>query len=108
MNSLRSISGLPRLDQQPIAVGAVCLALTKSFLQRGRLLPDGVEDAMAGINRGLWRHFPATADDTVTTRKNSLLAYGITTHISNYYYLIFCDNSVVLTIGPVLFNDGSD
>src|SRR5215813_4670116 len=38
MNSLRSISDLLRLDRQPIAVGAVCLALTRSFLQRGRLL----------------------------------------------------------------------
>jgi hypothetical protein len=31
MNSLRSISDLPRLDRQPIAVWAVCLALTQSF-----------------------------------------------------------------------------
>jgi hypothetical protein len=38
MNSLRSISDLLRLDRQPIAVGAVCLALTQSFLQHGRLL----------------------------------------------------------------------
>src|SRR6516165_10672780 len=38
MNSLRSISDLLRLDRQPIAVGAVCLALTQSFLQRGRPL----------------------------------------------------------------------
>src|SRR6516162_3894235 len=36
MNSRRSISDLLPLDRQPIAVGAVCLALPQSFLQRGR------------------------------------------------------------------------
>src|SRR6516162_2967077 len=49
MNSLRSISDLLRLDRQPIAVGAVCLALRsrscQSFLQRGRPLLCGFSDA---------------------------------------------------------------
>src|SRR6516165_9478483 len=43
MNSLRSISDLLRLDRQPIAVRAACLALPQSFLQRGRpLVPLGI------------------------------------------------------------------
>jgi hypothetical protein len=36
MNSRRRISDLPRLDRQPIAVGAACLSLIQSFLRRGR------------------------------------------------------------------------
>src|SRR5262249_10263847 len=38
MNSRRRISDLLRLDRQHNAVGVVCLGLTQSFLQRGRLL----------------------------------------------------------------------
>jgi hypothetical protein len=38
MNSRRRISDLLRLDRQPIAVGAVCLALSQSFLRCERRL----------------------------------------------------------------------
>jgi hypothetical protein len=45
MNSLRSISDLPRLDRQPIAVGAVCLALTQSFSHSLGPLPPRAKPA---------------------------------------------------------------